>query len=85
VLLASLALSSEGGLDVVGKRFLHGAERGLFQPGVSAPHLWIDAWQVALAVCCDAAIPGHTQEAAERGAVGEARIYECHRQRLVTE
>jgi predicted amidohydrolase len=36
-LLASLALSPEGGVDVVGKRFLHGAERDLFQPGAATP------------------------------------------------
>jgi 5-aminopentanamidase len=53
---------------VVGKQFLHGAERELFQPGAAAQHLLIDGWQVALAVCFDAAIPGHAQDAAERGA-----------------
>jgi predicted amidohydrolase len=66
--LASLALSPGGGVEVTQKRFLHGAERDLFQPGEPAAHLRIDGWQIALAVCYDAAVPAHAHEAAEHGA-----------------
>ncbi|MFD1148383.1 carbon-nitrogen hydrolase family protein [Saccharothrix hoggarensis] len=67
-LLASVALSPDGAVDVVGKRYLHRAERDLFEPGASAPPLAVDGWRVALAVCYDAAVPEHARAAAERGA-----------------
>lgn len=63
-LLASIALSPDGTVEVVGKRYLHGPERDLFQPGVSARPLVIDGWRIALAVCYDAAVPEHACEAA---------------------
>lgn len=67
-LLAAVALSPDGTVEVVGKRYLHGPERDLFQPGVSARPLVIDGWRIALSVCYDAAVPEHACEAAERGA-----------------
>ncbi len=67
-LLASIALSPDGTVEVVGKRYLHGPERDLFRPGVPARPLVVDGWRVALAVCYDAAVPEHARAAAERGA-----------------
>ncbi len=67
-LLASLALSPDGSVEVVGKRYLHRDERELFEPGVSSPLLEIDGWRIALAVCYDAAAPEHALEMAGKGA-----------------
>ncbi|MFI9009021.1 carbon-nitrogen hydrolase family protein [Actinosynnema sp. NPDC053489] len=67
-LLASVALCPDGGVEVVGKQYLSRAERELFEPGGHAPAVDVRGWRVALAVCCDAAVPEHAAGAARRGA-----------------
>lgn len=67
-LLASIALCPDGQMVVQGKRYLHGFERKLFQPGGPSQLLDVDGWRVALAVCYDAAVPSHAQDAVDRGA-----------------
>ena len=67
-LLASVALSPDGGVEVVGKHYLSRAERELFEPAEPAPPLDVRGWRVALAVCFDAAAPEHALEMARRGA-----------------
>jgi 5-aminopentanamidase len=67
-LLASLALSPDGGVEVVGKHYLSRAERELFEPAEPAPPVDVRGWRVALAVCFDAAAPEHALEMARRGA-----------------
>ncbi|MEU4744549.1 carbon-nitrogen hydrolase family protein [Actinosynnema sp. NPDC023658] len=67
-LLASVALSPDGGVEVVGKQYPSRAERELFEPGGSFLVLDVDGWRVALAVCFDAAAPEHALEVARRGA-----------------
>lgn len=66
--LASLVLWPDGRMWVHGKRHLHGPERDLFHPGEPGRLLDIDGWQVALAVCYDAGVPKHAENAADRGA-----------------
>jgi 5-aminopentanamidase len=67
-LLASVALSPDGGVDVVGKQYLSRAERDVFEPCEVSPVLDVDGWRVAPAVCYDAAAPEHALEVAGRGA-----------------
>lgn len=67
-LLASLVLSPDGGVEVVGKHHLGRAERELFEPGDGFPVLDVAGWRVAPAVCFDAAAPEHALEVARRGA-----------------
>jgi 5-aminopentanamidase len=67
-LLASVALSPDGGVEVVGKQYLSRAERELFEPDEPASPLDVLGWRVALAVCFDAAAPEHALEMARRGA-----------------
>ncbi|OKI15448.1 hypothetical protein A6A25_14170 [Saccharothrix sp. CB00851] len=67
-LLASVALSPDGGVEVVGKQYLSRAERELFEPGGFGPPLDVAGWRVAPAVCYDAAAPEHAVEVARRGA-----------------
>lgn len=66
--IASLALRPDWTVQVYGKRNLHGRERELFQPGDAARILDVDGWQVALAICYDAGVPGHAADAARLGA-----------------
>ncbi|WP_170185000.1 carbon-nitrogen hydrolase family protein [Saccharothrix texasensis] len=67
-LLASVALSPDGSVDVVGKQYPSRAERELFEPDEPAPPVDVRGWRVALAVCYDAAAPEHALRAARRGA-----------------
>ncbi|NUT50581.1 MAG: carbon-nitrogen hydrolase family protein, partial [Saccharothrix sp.] len=67
-LLASVALSPDGGVEVTGKQYLSRAEREVFEPGGFTPPLVVGGWRVALAVCYDAAAPAHAVEVARRGA-----------------
>jgi predicted amidohydrolase len=66
-LLAAVALSPDGAVEVVGKHYLSRAEREVFEPGGSFPVLEVDGWRVAPAVCYDAAAPEHALEVARRG------------------
>jgi predicted amidohydrolase len=67
-LLAAMAFLPSGALHVYGKQNLHGPERDLFSPGEPGALLDIDGWQIALAICYDAGVPGHAQACANRGA-----------------
>ncbi|MCD0449704.1 carbon-nitrogen hydrolase family protein [Actinocorallia sp. API 0066] len=88
VWIAALAACPDGQVHVHGKRYLHGPERDLFQPGGEGVVLNVDGWKVALAVCYDAGVPDHAAEAARRGAevyagsvlydTGEARRFDVH-------
>ncbi len=66
--IASLVMRPGGGIHVHGKRNLHGVERDLFQPAGRGPLLDVDGWRVALALCLDAGMPGHAEDAARDGA-----------------
>ncbi|MFI6598653.1 carbon-nitrogen hydrolase family protein [Nonomuraea sp. NPDC050536] len=66
--IASLAVRPDGSIHAYGKRNLHGRERDLFQPGGPGRLLDVDGWQVALAICYDAGVPAHAEDAARRGA-----------------
>ncbi|MET7465068.1 carbon-nitrogen hydrolase family protein [Nonomuraea sp. NPDC005501] len=66
--IASLAIRPDGEIQVYGKQHLHGVERDLFQPGDKIQFLDIDGWRVALAICYDAAVPAHAEQAARQGA-----------------
>ncbi|MFE3453138.1 carbon-nitrogen hydrolase family protein [Nonomuraea sp. NPDC059194] len=66
--IASLAVRPDGSIHVYGKQNLHGRERDLFQPGGPGRLLDVDGWQVALAICYDAGVPAHAEDAARRGA-----------------
>lgn len=65
---ASVALSPDGGVEVVGEHYLSRAERELFEPAEPSPPVDVRGWRVALAVCFDAAAPEHALEMARRGA-----------------
>ncbi|ROO86486.1 putative amidohydrolase [Actinocorallia herbida] len=66
--IASLAALPDGTLLPHGKRHLHGRERDIFDPAPPGPLLEVDGWIVALAICYDAGVPSHAEEAARRGA-----------------
>ncbi|MEV0404535.1 carbon-nitrogen hydrolase family protein [Actinoallomurus sp. NPDC050550] len=66
--IASLAMRPDGNVHVYRKHYLHGRERDLFQPGRTSSVLDVDGWHVALAICYDAAVPGHAEAAARQGA-----------------
>ncbi|MFI9550411.1 carbon-nitrogen hydrolase family protein [Nonomuraea endophytica] len=66
--LASLAFSPDGRAHVHGKCYLHGRERELFRAAGAGALLDVDGWRVALAICYDAGVPGHAEDAARRGA-----------------
>ncbi|WP_157253789.1 carbon-nitrogen hydrolase family protein [Nonomuraea typhae] len=66
--IASLALLPDGEIHVHGKRYLHGRERELFRPAGPGRLLEVDGWRVALAICYDAGVPAHAEDAARRGA-----------------
>ncbi|MFI6907273.1 carbon-nitrogen hydrolase family protein [Nonomuraea sp. NPDC050394] len=66
--LASLAFSADGQVRVHGKCHLHGRERELFRAAGPGAPLDVDGWRVALAICYDAGVPGHAEDAARRGA-----------------
>jgi predicted amidohydrolase len=66
--LASLAIHPTGGLDAGFKAMLHGREQQYFSAGERAAVLDLDGWKIALAICFDAAHPGHAGEAAGAGA-----------------
>jgi predicted amidohydrolase len=67
-LLAALVLQPDGRMAVHGKRNLHGPEREWFRAGEPAGLLEIGGWRIATAICYDAGIPAHAQDAADRGA-----------------
>jgi 5-aminopentanamidase len=66
--LASLAVHPAGIIETSFKSDLHGAEQRLFVAGSQPAVLEIDGWKVALAICVDAARPGHAEWAAAAGA-----------------
>jgi predicted amidohydrolase len=66
--LAALALHPNGDADVGFKAHLHGDEESLFAAGPGPAVLDVDGWKIALAICFDAAHPGHSGTAADAGA-----------------
>ncbi|TSE16333.1 carbon-nitrogen hydrolase family protein [Arthrobacter sp. KBS0703] len=66
--LAALALHPNGDADVGFKTHLHGDEESLFAAGPGPAVLDVDGWKIALAICFDAAHPGHSGTAADAGA-----------------
>jgi predicted amidohydrolase len=66
--LASLAVRPAGTIEPGFKTWLHGAEQQLFVAGSTPAVLELDGWKIALAVCFDAARPGHAEWAAQAGA-----------------
>ncbi len=66
--LASLAIHPGGAVDTAFKMRLHGPEQELFAAGERVTVLEVDGWKVALAICFDAADPGHAGAAAGAGA-----------------
>jgi predicted amidohydrolase len=66
--LAALALHPNGDADVGFKTHLHGDEDSLFAAGPGPAVLDVDGWKIALAICFDAAHPGHSGTAADAGA-----------------
>lgn len=66
--LASLAIHPDGSMEQSFKTHLHGQEKELFSPGQGAGLLELDGWRIALAICFDAAVPGHSADAAGDGA-----------------
>ncbi|MEV4066268.1 carbon-nitrogen hydrolase family protein [Nonomuraea dietziae] len=66
--IASLVLRPDAEMLVHGKRNLHGQERDLFRPAGKGGLLDVDGWRVALALCLDAGIPAHAEDAARDGA-----------------
>ena len=66
--LASLAIHPTGSIEPSYKTRLHGAEQELFVAGSQPAVLEIDGWKIALALCLDAAYPGHAEGAAQAGA-----------------
>lgn len=66
--LASLAIHPGGETGLAFKARLHGDEERLFIEGTGAALLELDGWRIALAICYDAAHPGHAGAAAEAGA-----------------
>lgn len=66
--LAALALHPNGDADVGFKTHLHGDEESLFAAGPGPAVLEVDGWKIALAICFDAAHPGHSGTAADAGA-----------------
>lgn len=67
--IAAITVTPDGSEVTVGKRYLHGQETRHFDPD-SRPVscLSVKGWQIALAVCYDAAVPTHAAEAAAAGA-----------------
>jgi predicted amidohydrolase len=66
--LASLVLHPDGSTETAFKTHLHGREQDLFTPGDGARIIYVDGWRIALAMCFDAAVPGHAAAAAGAGA-----------------
>jgi predicted amidohydrolase len=66
--LASLAIHPSGAIEPSFKTWLHGPEQALFVAGSHPAVLEIDGWKIALAICFDAARPGHAEWAAGAGA-----------------
>jgi predicted amidohydrolase len=66
--LACLAIHPDGTIDFGFKTHLHGPEKELFAAGEGPVILEVDGWQVALAICSDAAVPAHSTGAALAGA-----------------
>ncbi|PVZ54499.1 carbon-nitrogen hydrolase family protein [Arthrobacter sp. H-02-3] len=66
--LASLAIHPSGAIEPSFKTWLHGPEQGIFVAGSHPAVLEIDGWKIALAICFDAARPGHAEWAAGAGA-----------------
>ena len=66
--LVSLAVHPNGSEEAAFKTHLHGGEEALFTAGPGPAILTVDGWKIALAVCFDAAHPGHSGAAAEGGA-----------------
>ena len=57
-----------GTIEASFKTHLHGPEQDLFVAGSHPAVLEIDGWKIALAICFDAARPGHAEWAADAGA-----------------
>lgn len=66
--LASLVLHPDGSTETAFKTHLHGQEQELFEPGEGPGLIEVDGWRIALALCFDAATPGHAAAAADAGA-----------------
>lgn len=66
--LASLGIHPNGKVDLAFKSRLHGQEQELFTPGDGVKMLDVDGWNVALAICYEAAHPNHADLASQAGA-----------------
>ena len=67
--IAAIAVPADGNDIVQGKRHLHGHETEHFEADTRPLRcLPVKGWQIALAVCYDAAVPAHAIEAAAAGA-----------------
>ncbi|WP_426986845.1 carbon-nitrogen hydrolase family protein [Pseudarthrobacter sp. Y6] len=66
--LASLVIHPDGTIELGFKTHLHGQEREVFTAGDGALVIDLDGWQIALAICFDAAVPAHSTGAAQAGA-----------------
>jgi predicted amidohydrolase len=84
--LGVVVLTPDGAESVHGKQFLAGHEVDWFDPAPTPmTTLAIGGWQVALAVCFDAAVPQHAANAAALGAdvyVGSALYVEGEERRV---
>jgi predicted amidohydrolase len=69
LLVATLVVGPTGEvLGHYGKKHLHGAEEELFVPGDHHLVLEVDGWRLGVAVCYDAAVPGHAEAVRAGGA-----------------
>lgn len=66
--LASLAIHPDGRTEPAFKMHLHGKEKELFTAGEAVALTAVDGWNIALALCLDAAFPAHSTAAAGAGA-----------------
>ena len=79
--LAALAVHPTGSIETSFKTHLHGPEQDLFVAGSNPAVLEIDGWKVALAICFDAARPGHAEWAADAGRGHLCRLGPLHGRR----
>jgi predicted amidohydrolase len=66
--LASLVIHPDGTIGLGFKTHLHGQEQEVFAAGDGALVIDLDGWNIALAICFDAAVPAHSTGAAQAGA-----------------
>lgn len=66
--LASVAIHPDGRTELAFKMHLHGKEAELFTAGEAVALTDVDGWNIALAICFDAAFPAHSTAAAGAGA-----------------